>query len=391
MRNIRAAKDTNIQQWSLKLGLICMFCIVCTGCWSKVEINERTFITTLFVDTTDNPGEIEVTLSMPLPNRLSPEGSGTGKAPYASVSATAPTIADAIEKIQTDLTRKISWGHTRVIVFGQDYAREGIDDTMAWISRQPLFHLSSYAMVAQGKAKDISDLTPVFEETPSDVLREFSTEENLLKTQMLNILAADKMNQGFAASILDSRIKPMASEEGETKKWVSQIGGAVFRQMRMVDTLTEQEARGVAWASEKLDTLTLSVRTRKQKASMSLFDMKSKIQAELRNGEPFFTIHLTGKAELISVIPVLKVKDVLSVKDIEQAVDEQITAYLTSALHKAKRHGADILSLGYRLEWRHPATWKKLRPVWNQYVKNELQFDVHTAVDIQFVGSESSF
>ena len=38
---------------------------------------------------------------------------------------------------------------------------------MAWISRQPLFHLSSYAMVAQGKAKDISDLTPVFEETPA--------------------------------------------------------------------------------------------------------------------------------------------------------------------------------------------------------------------------------
>ena len=103
---------------------------------------------------------------------------------------------------------------------------------------------------------------------------------------MLNILAADKMNQGFAASLLVSQKNLWQAKRGK-QKWVSQIGGAVFKQMRMVDTLTEQEARAVAWATEKLDAMTLSVRTRKQKASMSLFDMKSKIKAELRNGEPF--------------------------------------------------------------------------------------------------------
>ncbi|WP_128101330.1 hypothetical protein [Paenibacillus sp. DCT19] len=92
-----------------RLVLLVTCCLLCGGCWSKVEINERTFITAMYVDKTDNPGEVEVSLTMPLPNRLSPDRGGSGKEPYAVVSAVAPTIADALERIQTDLTRRISW------------------------------------------------------------------------------------------------------------------------------------------------------------------------------------------------------------------------------------------------------------------------------------------
>ncbi|PQP80099.1 hypothetical protein C0Q44_29150 [Paenibacillus sp. PCH8] len=375
----------------LNVGVILTCCLFCSGCWSKVEINERTFVTAMYVDKADTPGEIKLTLNMPLPNRISPEGSGSGKEPYAAVSATGPTIADAIERIQTDLTRKISWGHTRVIVFGEAYAREGIEDTMEWIARQPLFHMSSYVMVAKGKAKDISDLTPVFEASPSDVLQEFSTEENLLKTQMLSIFTADKMNQGFATSMLSPQQVSMVSEAGESKKWVSQIGGAIFRQMRMVGTLTDDEARAVSWAEQKLDSMTMAVRTQKQKASLTMYSMNSVIQVKIHNGEPLFLINLQGKAELNSVIPVLKAKDIVGLKDIEQAANEKMSAHLNHAIQRAKQQGADILMLGYRLEWKYPKLWDKLRPTWNKYVKNDLQYKVNTNINIQFVGSESSF
>ncbi|WFR61900.1 Ger(x)C family spore germination C-terminal domain-containing protein [Paenibacillus amylolyticus] len=159
----------------------------------------------------------------------------------------------------------------------------------------------------------------------------------------------------------------------------------------MVGTLTADEARAVAWAGENLDSLTLSVRTKKQKASMTVYNMRSDIQAKLQNGEPHFIINLTGKAELNSVIPVLKAKDIVGTKDIEQAANDKVNAHLTHALQTAKHQGADILRLGYRLEWRHPQVWKKLRPTWVNYVKNDLQFTVKTNINIQFVGSESSF
>ncbi|KQY83031.1 hypothetical protein ASD24_12120 [Paenibacillus sp. Root52] len=374
-----------------KLALLVICCLFCGGCWSKVEINERTFITAMYVDKTDTPGEVEVSLTMPLPNRLSPDRGGSSKEPYAVVSAVAPTIADALERIQTDLTRRISWGHTRVVVFGQAYARAGIDDTMEWIAREPLFHLSSYIMVAEGKAKDVSDLTPVFEETPSDVLREFSTEENLLKTQTLNVYASDKMNQGFAASLLQAKQLSMVSEEGAKKKWISQIGGAIFKQMRMVGTLSDDEARAVAWAGRKLDSMAISIQTDRVKASMTLFDMDSDIRVRLVDGEPYFDINLTGKGELNSVIPILKAKDVGSVQEMQVEASKKIDEHLRQAIVTAQQQEADILNLGYRLEWKYPKVWSKLRPQWTTYVKNNLQFRVNTQINIQFVGSESSY
>ncbi|HBU81283.1 MULTISPECIES: Ger(x)C family spore germination protein [Paenibacillus] len=375
-----------------KLSVVLICVLLCSGCWSKVEINERTFITTMYVDKGEKPGEIDISLSMPLPNRLTPEGTGgPGKNPYALVSASASTIADAMEKIQTDLTRKLSWGHTRVVVFGEAYAREGIQDTMEWISREPLFHLSSYIMVAKGRARDVADLTPVFEETPSDVLREFATEENMLKTQMLSVLMADKMNQGFAAPLLESKATTMASEENKRKQWTSQVGGALFKQMKMVDSISPEETRTVAWANRRLDTLSVSVETDDEKASMTVYNMNSKIKVKLVNGQPFFDITLKGAAELNSVIPVLKVKDVVGVKQIQQKANEKASAYLTNAIKAGQRKKADILMLGYRLEWAYPRIWEQLRPVWNDYVKNDLQFNVHAKINIQFVGSESSY
>ncbi|MEC0110508.1 Ger(x)C family spore germination protein [Paenibacillus taichungensis] len=375
-----------------KLIVALMCVLLCSGCWSKVEINERTFITTMYVDKGEKPGEIDISLSMPLPNRISPEGTGgPGKNPYALVSATASTIADAMERIQTDLTRKISWGHTRVVVFGEAYAREGIQDAMEWISREPLFHLSSYVMVAKGRARDVADLTPVFEETPSDVLREFATEENMLKTQMLSVLMADKMNQGFVAPLLESKSTAMASEDNRRKQWTSQVGGALFKQMKMVDSISADETRGIAWANRKLDTLAVSVETEDEKASMTVYNTSSKIKVRLVNGQPFFDITLRGQAELNSVIPILKVKDIVGVKQIEQKANEKVSAHLTDAIRTGQRKKADILMLGYRLEWAYPHIWEQLRPVWNDYVKNELQFKVHAQINIQFVGSESSY
>ncbi|WJH30126.1 Ger(x)C family spore germination C-terminal domain-containing protein [Paenibacillus sp. CC-CFT742] len=124
---------------------------------------------------------------------------------------------------------------------------------------------------------------------------------------------------------------------------------------------------------------------------MTIYDMHSDVHVRLERGEPIFDIKLNGKAELNSVIPVLKAKDIVAVRGIEQAASEKVSAHLRNAIQTGKNQGADILRLGYRLEWRYPEMWKKLRPKWITYVKNDLQYKITTDINIQFVGSESSF
>jgi spore germination protein KC len=144
-----------------------------TGCgWSK-ELNDRTFATAIFVDQAKTPDLVEVTITSLLPNRIAtmPQSLGQQGKSYTSVSKTAKTIPEAITKIQLDLTRKISWGHTEAIVIGKKYATDkGLNEFFDWASREPTFLLNTTVFVAPSKAKDIVSLTPVYEYAPAEVL-----------------------------------------------------------------------------------------------------------------------------------------------------------------------------------------------------------------------------
>ena len=85
-----------------------MSTLLLTGCWSRVEINDCAFVTAMYVDKAAN-GQMEVTLSFPLPNRLVP-GSAGGAAssgnPYAQVSRTWKNNYRSLSKDANRFTAK---------------------------------------------------------------------------------------------------------------------------------------------------------------------------------------------------------------------------------------------------------------------------------------------
>lgn len=62
----------------LKLILVLVLLMNLTGCWSKLELDELTFVYGLFIDVGEEPGTVEVTISSPLPNRLDSGTQGAG-------------------------------------------------------------------------------------------------------------------------------------------------------------------------------------------------------------------------------------------------------------------------------------------------------------------------
>ncbi|WP_159882019.1 Ger(x)C family spore germination protein [Paenibacillus puerhi] len=377
---------------TLFLGLLAISMpLVTTGCWSKTEINDLLFVSGLYIDKGGKPGEVEVTISAPLPNRLSMQhpNAGGGGRPFGTVTKKGSSIPDALEHIQTDLTRKISWGHTRIVVFGKEYAEQGIDHALDWMSREPLFHLSSYLLLFNGKAKEATRLTPVFETTPHEVLREFSSRGNLLSTQLVDLLKARSVQQGAAISLINLQKTRMPSEGGGLEEWAGHIGAGIFRSTKMVGTTTVEEAKALAWAQNQLTNTRVTVRSGEKEASAFLFNLKSQIKVTQRDGKPHFLIKLTGGGELISSSPKTEVKEVEHVDEITSLINRHYTTALTSALNKGKQKGADLLQLGYRLEWAKPKEWEKWRKDWPAYVKEQLRFEVSSEIDMEYFGSQT--
>ncbi|MDG0811683.1 hypothetical protein OMP40_21655 [Cohnella rhizosphaerae] len=119
-----------------------------SGCWSKVELNDRSFITSAYIDLGEGPDEIVLTIDSPLPNRMGAIGN-TDTAPqrgrsYTSNTAAGATIPEALDKIQNDLTRQLTWGQTRAVVVSADFAAQrGTEGRAGMGVAQPLFPVSN--------------------------------------------------------------------------------------------------------------------------------------------------------------------------------------------------------------------------------------------------------
>ncbi|UUZ79721.1 hypothetical protein LJK88_32195 [Paenibacillus sp. P26] len=187
------------KKWYIVPAVFLPLMILLTGCWDRVEINDRAFVAAVYLDYLDN-GKYELSLGFPLAARMGGGsgsmggggggggGGGTQGMPYTIVTKTGDSIPEAVRKIRSDITREITWGHTRVIVFGRKMAEHGIWPMVEMVGREPTFHTKSYVMVAPREAKEVAYLTPVFERFPSEVLREFAARTLMPDTSVKDVM-----------------------------------------------------------------------------------------------------------------------------------------------------------------------------------------------------------
>ncbi|RKJ41874.1 hypothetical protein D7X33_35905 [Butyricicoccus sp. 1XD8-22] len=69
------------------------------------------------------------------------------------VSHTGNNLAEALSKVQAELSRKVFWGSCKVFIFGESSAKEGIQNHLDYFLRDPAPRERAYAFVSEGKAK----------------------------------------------------------------------------------------------------------------------------------------------------------------------------------------------------------------------------------------------
>ncbi|MFC9774062.1 Ger(x)C family spore germination protein [Paenibacillus chitinolyticus] len=366
--------------------------LLMTGCWSKVEIDEQTFIFALYIDQGDTPDKVEVTISSPLPNRLmSGQQAGSGAAngkPYAMISKQGASIPQALMLIQRDLTRKINFGHTRVVTVGRQYAENGIKDMLSWMQREPTFHISAIVNTAPGKAREIAELTPVYEQMPAEVMLKMSMQKAMLATSVKQCLIAEASGQGVATNYLSMGVMKMASENEKAEQWAGIQGVALYNNDKLTGVLPSAEGRAIAWALGRLgrQVYTLSWDNGQSKANILFNHLTSKKSVRMGPDGPRFTLTLTGDGELVHKRDPMHHDENEMKAILEQKLREKIEKHLKSAFVKTREAGSDVLQLGMLLEWNYPIFWGKKRENWGDYYKNDLDIEFRCEINVKQIG-----
>lgn len=384
---------------TLKLFLVFALLVNLTGCWSKIELDELTFIYGMFIDAGEEPGTVEVSISSPLPNRLmsgTQGGSGAGDGlAYSMVSKTSTTIPDAVILIQKDLSRRLEISHLKIVVVGKEYAKQGIGEMLEWFKRQPEIPLGTYIMAAPGRAKEIPKLSPIFEQLPDQVLANIVKENIMYSTTIRDCVLAEASRMGYAMNYLSFGSKDETSEHGKPEYWAGVGGVMLFQDGEMKGILKIKEGRSLAWAAghfaghNTLPVYSFAWEDDGKGAVSTVFLSNSASTSVKMTPEgPVFHVKVKGRAG-ITYFEDSEGRKADQLSDlIITKLQEEVVKEISESLEHVQKSGADVLQLGMLMEWNYPSEWKRLREHWEDYYSKEARIKVTANFKIADFGSE---
>jgi spore germination protein KC len=373
------------------LPLICFLFL--SGCWDRQEISDLAQVWAIGIDkNVDIPGNYVLTLQVTSPQEAAADGGGGGgqqsgeeKAVWV-LSSECQTISDALDVANQVSPRKLYFGHTRAIVFGEELAREGIREILDYFQRDRSFRRTIRLLVARGStAQRILEANPRLEKVPSvalmDILGLAEQSGNTLTVKMGDFLLAlanpgsDPLCGSITVNdnrkvVLSENMDPQdSSENGETRGFgvnrnsleLRIAGNAIFAGDRVVDWLDSQEIKGCLIVKNKLKYATLLVYYPEDdtKITFRTFSCKSKIIPQFNEGKLSFLIKVKLKVALIEQLGELNPSSAETFSQIEQVLEELVQEKIYRAIGKAQKNKADIFGFGTTLYRKHPQLWKE--------------------------------
>jgi spore germination protein KC len=400
-----------LNRWCSSTKLLCLVVItvpVLTGCWDRIEIEERAVILGIAVDEavtqTDkaedevahlkhkfpnpNKKKIQVTVQIAVPGRIPLGGSsetstgGKGaKKPVWVLSAQGYTIDDALMVLQQQLADPMFFGHLRMIVISEKIARKGVQNLNDYFRRSPEVRRLAWMVVSKGVAAELMKATPQLARVPT--LYFIAMMDNAVK---MGKLPNDFLGIFWSAD--SSRGKEPYLPYVDLKKTgqVGISGLAYFKGDKMVGTTkTLQIGIFMAVTGVKMggynafEILPNSSDTFMFKAT----NRTTLTKVSMKNGRPLIQLKLqvegdieeksTEKAKVRNHKTILQMQDELS-KSSEGAIKDLIK--------KMQKDGSDIFGFGEYIRAKQPEYWN--REIKNKKNWQEQFKDLTVEVDVKF-------
>lgn len=355
-------KRLGARSFALRLTMIVVALTGLTGCWSKQELNDRTFVSTMIVDR-DEQGRTEISTMFLLPNRISiglNASPGTEK-PFVLMTGKGRDITEAFQQIQKDLPRNVAWGQMRTIIVGDRYARAGMAPLFDFLIRATDFRLRVYVFYFNGEARNIAKLTPLFERFPAEIWRESAHSRRLPPVNIRNLLYSQWNNLGDAYIPELSMRELKLQTEDKTVHWSGIGGAALMKNNAVVGTFTEDETIGISFMKSRTPEMMLTAKIPDPEGlfSVRLVDVKQVTRAERRGGKVYIHVSIDGKADLVSIQSHIDLYDPASMRKIERALNVRVRDLAQSAADKAQEEQVDAFQWSEYVKYKYPSLWRR--------------------------------
>jgi spore germination protein KC len=377
-----------------RLNTICCLLVMTlslTGCWSRIEINDRLFVAIVFVDAGETEEEISMTLGFPLSGRLSAiqrTSSGDGNM-YTNITRKATSLAAAYRKIQTDVSRQINWGHTRIIVVGDKMARRGLRPILDFVSQQPTFQIKANLFVTTGEAFQFSKTVSNIERFPAEILREMAVQHAITDTTVKDLMMGGPYLEDGLVGRIGFRSESMISEKGKIGQRLRNVGAAMIKNGKLVDYFDIQDMRSAMWIKGKMENAVISIESPADGKIIDFMVVASEAKIKVKpNGDRVtFQIEIIAQDDVLASNSTIDLQEPAQMRELTDMLSRKLTERIKHAIEKSQRVGVDVFGFGQYLDWYQPAYWSRWKKNWHQHYSEDTDFVVKAEVEIKRLGA----
>lgn len=375
-------------------------CIFLSGCWDRIELEQRGFVIGVAIDEGANSADPElkgsaqtfkVTFQVVIPAGLKQMGQqgGTlsGKS-YFNVSFEGKSMQAIIAKMSTQTSRMPFFEHLKLIVVSEKVAKTkyGFANVLDFFLRNNDARRNVSIMIAKGDASKVFEITPEGEKGPVMFIHSISKHK-----QSISMVAETRIGDIHEYLLKNESFD--LEKVTAVNKDVSLIGAAVMdaNKNNLVGFLNERETQGLNLIKPKINGGALEVKMGDSLVVFEIERIERKIQADTTELKPIrFHIHVSIEGRISEAFERIDFLEQDPIEEIQKKIKDEVERIIHKTIWKTQNeYKKDVLGMGAYLKRNKPKVWNKVKNNWdtelNYFSKSEIS--VTSTVKIRRIGS----
>lgn len=374
--------------------------ILMTGCWSSREINTLAISVCMGIDKTDD-GYL-VTQQIINPRALAAKKT-VNEAPVIVYSETGKDIFETIRRLTTKCPRKIYFSHMKLVIFGEELAKNGIKEVIDFLARDHEFRTDFNFVVAKGTtAHEVMGMLTSLESIPAMEMynslnvseKSWAPTKSLRMIELVNSIVAKGLDPVISGVELTGEsqytgsIDVLKQPSGYKRLKYTNIG--VLKEDRLVGWLNENEGKGYNYIRGKVkNTVGYTYLPNDVKITFEINSTKTDIKVVVKKGKPVVNVNIHLIANISTVDGEFDVTKEENAHLVSKYISNKLTTNCQKAVSRVKEEfNSDIFGFGEAIHRQHPKLWHKLEKNWDKEFP-KLQVNITGYVKIDKVGQIS--
>lgn len=387
-----------------KMIVLIVLCCIMSGCWDKVEIERKSFLSTIAIDTGEDIDKekelkkiksneifkeekfnnIDVAFGFPNISELGPENGGTAKEEV--IATKAFSMENSINELRAKTSRSIYTGHSKLLILSDKIVQypETMKEIFDFLERQADINRMMLVVVVKGRSADYAKFVPTMEKNIqtyiTGLMENGISNSSVVPVSLNNLLISLYENKSIAI--------PTIEFDKENKSQLNVSGVALIKDYKLQGYLTMGETaslqilRGKIKGGEENIILNghpvgFEIRGINRTIDVTEDDVNNKLKFKIN-------IELEGQLKQYYLE-----KDIFSKEDL-QKIQDNFNDVIEKECERVARilqeqHPIDIIGLEEHIEKFKPKLYGKVKDKWEEVYKNS-NIDVNVRVKVRRIG-----